>query len=63
MLMSRGSGESGVLLFDLVGLSSVVESIIFCPFLDAFLSMEAFMMLLLMPNAALGKGGMGAELK
>ena len=63
MLMSRGSGECGVLLFGLVELLSVKKSVIFCPFLDVFLSMEAFLMLVLMPKAALGKEDKGAESK
>ena len=58
MLMSRGSGKSGVLLAGLAELSSVVESIIFCPFFDKFLSVEALLMLELIPDAVLGKEGM-----
>ena len=57
MLMSRGSGKSGVLLAGLVELSSVVESIIFCRFLDEFLVLEALLMLELIPDAVLGKEG------
>ena len=44
-------------------LSCIVESNVFCPFLDVFLSMEVFLMLVLMPKAALGKEDKGAESK
>ena len=61
--VSRGAGESGVLLCRLVGLSSVVEFFIVCPFLDEFLSVKAFLRLMLIPDAVLGKEGMETESK
>ena len=51
------------MLAGLVELSSVMESIIFCPFLDEFLALEALFMLELIPDAVLGKEGMETELR
>ena len=59
--MSRGAGESCVFFCTLVGLSSVVEFFIVYPFLDEFLSVETFLMLVLIPDAVLGKEGMETE--
>ena len=61
--MSRGAGESGEFVVGLMKLSSEVRSIIFCPFLNTILSVEAFLMLELIPDAVLSNEGMEPESK